>query len=165
MSADHDHHETPELLDPLELHIIDLLGELSASIAALCDDEVHEYPLAEFDQRLLLEHVQVIERYVLAQAAARAFPDRFRLIGEMAPRSEGASLPASNHSHDDSGHDHDHDDSSHEHHVADPAAAREAHSLGRAIIGEHPWEQDHEHGDGHSHADEWEWEPIGPEGA
>lgn len=164
----------------LELHIIELLRELTAAIGALCDDgDEEELPLAEFDQRLLLEHVQVIERYVLAQAAGRLMPEQFRLIGRPLP---GAALgeppsnrPAGNDSsalgrdlHEGShgpSHDHPHPHEpgpSHEHHVADPVAAREAHRQGRAIIGEHPWEQGHSHDD--SHPDEWEWEPIDPRG-
>jgi hypothetical protein len=154
------------------LHILDLVGELTAAIGALCNEE-GEFPLAEFDQRLLLEHAQIIERYILAQAGARAFPGRFRLLGNVAPSGDGTQNQLHEDGHErsrgvDSGHHHPHDhgDTSQsgvsEHHVADPESAREAHRLGRAIIGEHPWEQEHEHGDGHTHADEWDWEPISP---
>lgn len=147
------------LLSPLEEHIVELVSELSAAIADLvADDDDDSLPLAEFDQRLLLEHAQVISRYVLAQAAARAFPDRYRLIGRSVPsRTNGHEAPRV---------EVPHVAGNHQHHVADAMTARAAHESGRAIIGEHPWahdhdhDHDHEHGDGHAHADEWEWEPI-----
>ena len=153
MGTEHDHLEP--LLSPLEQHIVEIVAELSAAIAELAVEDDEVLPLAEFDQRLLLEHAQVISRYVLAQAAARAYPDRYRLIGRAVP-----ARGPDRHDHHDDG---EHDEGTHQHHVADPASARAAHKSGRAIIGEHPWEQDHEHGDAHSHADEWEWEPIDEE--
>ncbi|HUY07121.1 MAG TPA: hypothetical protein VMU99_07675 [Acidimicrobiales bacterium] len=141
------------LLTPLEQHIVEIVAELSGAIAELAPGGDETLPLAEFDQRLLLEHAQIISRYILAQAAARAYPGRFRLIGHASP-STGRDVE---HEHHDG---HEHNDGTHQHHVADPASARAAHKSGRAIIGEHPWEHDHEHGDGHGHADEWEWETI-----
>lgn len=157
------HHED-ELLSPLELHILDLCAELATAIAGLVGDDDSIDPLGEFDQRLLLEHTQLIERYVLAQAGARAYPERFRQIGRSVPGTTTNShdpehAHSVHHEHDDdTGHDHDH--SGEQHLVADPSAARETHRQGRAIIGEHPWGHDHEHSDDHNHADEWEWEPI-----
>jgi hypothetical protein len=154
MGADHNHDD--ELLTPLEQHIVELIEELSAAIGALGGDDDELFPLAEFDQRLLLEHAQTIQRYVLAQAAARAYPGRYRLIGSASPRAESGN-PDRDHA------DHEHDDTTHRHYVADPAAAREAHRQGRAVIGEHPWEHEHDHDDEHSHADEWEWETLAQE--
>ena len=151
MGKEHEHLDP--LLSPLEQHIVEIVAELSAAIAELAVEDDETLPLAEFDQRLLLEHAQVISRYVLAQAAARAYPNRYRLIGRAVPTSRDAR-PTEPHD------GHEHHDGTHQHHVADPAAAQAAHESGRAIIGEHPWEHDHEHGDGHGHADEWEWEPI-----
>lgn len=153
MGKKHDHVEP--LLSPLEEHIVEIVAKLSAAIAELATEDDEALPLAEFDQRLLLEHAQVISRYVLAQAAARAYPDRYRLIGRAVP-TKGTDRDG----HQD---DHEHHEGTHQHHVADPTAARAAHSSGRAIIGEHPWQHDHEHGDSHGHADEWEWESIGEE--
>lgn len=154
MGTEHDHLEP--LLSPLERHIVEIVAELSSAIAELAVEDDLALPLAEFDQRLLLEHAQIIARYVLAQAAARAYPDRYRLIGHAVPTTGGSD-------HRDPHGDHDHHQGTHQHHVADPAAARQAHQSGRAIIGEHPWEHDHEHGDGHGHVDEWEWESIDEE--
>jgi hypothetical protein len=170
-------------LSSIERRIVALVDELTALISEFVEENDEDSPLGEFDQRVLLEHAQIIERYVLAQAAARAFPDRYRLIGQPAPGWSGVTAdvdasdsshahpvgrgPHTEHDHDeDHGHlhdessDHAHGPGSHQHHVADKDAAREAHRSGRAIIGEHPWEQEHAHDDGHDHADEWEWEPI-----
>ena len=169
--ASENQHGSTEPLTPLEIHIVQLLQELSAAIGMLCeeDSDEEEFPLAEFDQRLLFEHVQVIERYVLAQAAARLAPERFRLIGRSQPGADRTrsdeSVESDGHTHsdghervDDHGHPHEHGDEIHLHHVADPEAARDAHRQGRAIIGEHPWEHGHE--EGHAHPDEWAWEPF-----
>ncbi len=157
MSKEHENLEP--LLSPLEQHIVEIVAELSAAIAELAIEDDETLPLAEFDQRLLLEHAQVISRYVLAQAAARAYPNRYRLIGRAVPTSKDAA-PTDRHDGHEHHDDHAHHEGTHQHHVADRAAAEAAHRSGRAIIGEHPWEKDHEHGDAHGHADEWEWEPI-----
>ena len=73
MGDNDEHGDQHELLSPLEAHIIDLCTELTACIAGLVGDDETEFPLAgEFDQRLLLEHTQIIEALrVLAQAASR----------------------------------------------------------------------------------------------
>lgn len=65
-----------------ELHAIDLTVDLWNTLVGIVGrDESRAGDLAE-----LAGHIHVIQRSVMAQAAARAYPDKFRLLGEVIPR-------------------------------------------------------------------------------
>lgn len=66
-----------DLLTPEELLAVGLAAELANTLSLIVDQgrtRVH-------DLNELLAHVHAIQHAVMAQAAARAYPDRFRLLG------------------------------------------------------------------------------------
>jgi len=70
------------LLSSEEMEALDLTGKL----ASLCRRIVGDGPEAVLDWNELAGHIHVVQRTILAQAAARAFPGEFRLLGADAPR-------------------------------------------------------------------------------
>ena len=69
---------TDELLTELEHSTIDLLGMVYANIVRISgkSEKVRKFDLAE-----VALHVHNLQHMVMAQAASRAYPDRYRLIG------------------------------------------------------------------------------------
>lgn len=67
-----------ELLTEAEHRVMELTGELWATLGAVIGngrtrpDDLHEAAL----------HIHAIQNMVLAQAAARGYPDRYRLLGQ-----------------------------------------------------------------------------------
>ena len=92
-----------ELLTPVEHELIELLGRcarLFADIALHPDDTIYlddedddmERPVVAWDQGVATDDVQEavdkihqLQHAVAAQAAARAYPDRYRLLGARLP--------------------------------------------------------------------------------
>lgn len=73
------------LLTPNEQEAISLAGRLAGLFSAIIGD-AHT---REDDTREVVHHVHAIQNAVLAQAAARAYPDTYRLMGESFYDAEG----------------------------------------------------------------------------
>lgn len=69
--------EESELLSPAELEAMDLTAALWTVLNEIAADGVARYG----DLTELAAHVHAIQHAVLAQAAGRAYPARFRLMG------------------------------------------------------------------------------------
>lgn len=61
-----------------EVAAVEQLGALAGMLGAIVADG----PTREADLRELIGHVHALQAYVLGQAAARVYPDLFRLLGE-----------------------------------------------------------------------------------
>lgn len=75
----------PEFLTPVEREAIKVAGRL----AALCAEIAGHEHTRDDDLREIVLHVHAIQNAVLAQAAARAYPDTYRLMGESFYDAEG----------------------------------------------------------------------------
>lgn len=69
---------TAELLTLEEKHAIAMAAQLASFLAI---DVVEDGPTREDDLNELLVHIHAIQNAVLAQAAARAYPGRYRRLG------------------------------------------------------------------------------------
>lgn len=72
---------TPPFLTPAEHQAVDLTGQLWNLLVSIVGDD----PARKGDLRELSVHVHGIQNAVLAQAAARAYPGRYRLLGKTLP--------------------------------------------------------------------------------
>lgn len=64
-------------LTELEFHALDLTAQLARAMAEITGNgSTRADDLREADS-----HVHAIQHMIMAQAAARAYPDRFRLLG------------------------------------------------------------------------------------
>lgn len=54
---------------------------LSGELANACHRIIGDGPTAEHDWAEMASHIHVIQHAVMAQAAARAYPDEYRLLG------------------------------------------------------------------------------------
>lgn len=72
-----------ELLTPAEHRALEMAGQLFSLIA---DKVIRSERTGPGDERELLHHIHAIQHMVMAQAAARAYPDRYRLLGDLVPR-------------------------------------------------------------------------------
>lgn len=70
-----------QLLTVEELSAITLTSRLASSLALIVDYG----PTRINDLNELLAHVHAIQHTIMAQAAARAYPDQFRLLGHPRP--------------------------------------------------------------------------------
>lgn len=68
----------PHLLTEYEKLALDLTAQLATTLGGI----VGGGPTRAGDLNELLAHVHVIQNAVMAQAAARAYPGRFRLLGQ-----------------------------------------------------------------------------------
>lgn len=66
------------MLSGPEFEAMDLTAQLANKLAEV----VGHGPSRDADLAELVHHVHCIQRAVLAQVAARQFPDKFRLLGE-----------------------------------------------------------------------------------
>lgn len=71
----------PGLLTEREQDAIDKAGSLWGDLCAI----VGEGPTRDADLAELIPHIHAIQHTVMAQAAARAYPDRLRLLGLTLP--------------------------------------------------------------------------------
>ncbi len=69
-------------LTAAELRAMDITAEL---VNVMCNDVIGHGLTREADVREFVAHVHVIQQAILAQAAGRAYPERFRLLGEIIP--------------------------------------------------------------------------------
>ena len=67
-----------DLMTELEHNTVELLGKVSRNITQIAgrSERVRSFDLAE-----AVLHIHSLQHMVMAQAAARAYPDRYRLIG------------------------------------------------------------------------------------
>lgn len=70
-----------EMLTELEHEAMDLTAQLSRTMRAIIGDGL----AAEGDVAEMVAAVHVLQRMILSQAAARAYPDRYRPLGGNAP--------------------------------------------------------------------------------
>jgi hypothetical protein len=83
--------DTAGPLTDTELRLLDLTGQVAAALRQViyADDDVSgrcsDETVAAADWGEAAHAVHVIQRAVMAQAAARAYPDRFRLLGRAHP--------------------------------------------------------------------------------
>lgn len=68
-------------LNPLEIEAILLSGKLANMVGKIVGNDVsREHDLGE-----LAHHIHVIQRYIMSNAAARAYPDLCRALGQTIP--------------------------------------------------------------------------------
>lgn len=68
------------LLTEEEKSLVDLISDVSRSFGTI----VGNGPTREHDLREMVFHVHALQNMVLAQAAARAYPELYRVMGESA---------------------------------------------------------------------------------
>lgn len=68
----------PELLTDAEHEVIDLLGQ---AWTVICEQVVAAEASAGEDLREIMHHLHAVQNAVLANAAARAYPEKYRLMG------------------------------------------------------------------------------------
>lgn len=66
------------LLTAQELELVDLLGRCATDFSGLVGDG----PSRTGDLTEFVHHIHACQNQLLAQAAARAYPDHFRLLGD-----------------------------------------------------------------------------------
>lgn len=66
-----------ELLTPTEKEIVELLGQAASKFRRI----VGPYPHGEHDVAEFVHHIHACQQAVLSQAAGRAYPDTYRLMG------------------------------------------------------------------------------------
>lgn len=77
MTTDHPRTTDRPLLSDDEHRAVELAGELWNLLSRVVDDG----PTRDADLRELIAHVHAIQHTVMAQAAARAYPDTYRPLG------------------------------------------------------------------------------------
>lgn len=82
--------EDDDLLSEDEHYAMGLTGELADVLGRI----VGQGCTREADLAEACSHIHVIQHMVLAQAAARAYPDQYRLLGEVLPEHVRAELAA-----------------------------------------------------------------------
>ena len=78
------------LLTPAEHAALDITRMLAASMATIVADNS---PFTRADWAEFSTHLHAIQHMIMAQAAARAYPDKYRLLG-------GADKPVTKHARD-----------------------------------------------------------------
>lgn len=77
-----------DLMTPAEHRAMDLTVEL---VNLICHDIIGHGPTRTGDINELVGDIHAVQRTILKQAAARAYPDRYRLLGgEVGMREEAA---------------------------------------------------------------------------
>lgn len=67
-----------ELLTDLERHALDLTGELAGLFGEIVGPESSR----DGDLTEIVSAIHILQRYLMSQAAARAYPDQYRALGE-----------------------------------------------------------------------------------
>lgn len=86
-----------ELLTPAEHDAVAMAGELWNLLTGIVGDG----PAREGDLRELIGHVHAIQQAVMKQAAARAYPEMYRLLGGHPAGTRESKLQIWNHDHGD----------------------------------------------------------------
>ena len=85
--------DPPPLLTPREREAVQKAGDLWGDLCAIVGDG----PTRDADLAELIVHVHAIQHAVMSQAAGRAYPSEFRLLGSVippeAPSGSGAGSP------------------------------------------------------------------------
>lgn len=79
-----------EVLTDDEHEALDLLAEAGRLLRTICGTG----PTADDDWNELAGHLHAVQRTVAAQAAARAYPARYRLLGEAFAHQDATEPPA-----------------------------------------------------------------------
>jgi hypothetical protein len=74
------------LLTEAEHRAIELTAEL---VNLVCTEVIGDGPSRTGDVREFAAHVHAIQQQILSQAAARAYPDRYRLLGRSLTSESG----------------------------------------------------------------------------
>ncbi len=69
---------SPELMTDDEQYAMELMSKFAGVMRRIIGDA---YPVAQSDWSEAAGHIHNLQRMVMSQAAARAYPDRFRLLG------------------------------------------------------------------------------------
>lgn len=72
---------TPELLTDDEKRALELTGELANLFSRIIGSE----PSGVGDTNEMVGHIHVLQRMLMSQAAARAYPEEYRLLGGSVP--------------------------------------------------------------------------------
>lgn len=75
-------------MTPLEHKAMEQLSELWTTLCQVVDDG----PSRDGDLQELIGHVHALQRAVMAQAAARDFPEKYRLLGAQPPSRRKVNL-------------------------------------------------------------------------
>jgi hypothetical protein len=68
-----------DLLTAAELRAMDITVDL---VNVMCQEVIGHGPTRQHDVGEFVAHVHCIQQAILSQAAGRAYPDRFRTLGE-----------------------------------------------------------------------------------
>lgn len=77
-------------LNPLEHRIIDLLADVATAFGVV----IGHGPSRDGDVAEMVHHVHALQRMAMAQAAGRAHPDLYRLLGETLGTNHITERPA-----------------------------------------------------------------------
>ena len=67
-----------ELMTETEHRVVEMMGEVWNLI---CTEVIGHGPSREGDLEEIIHHIHAIQRTMMKQAAARAYPNRYRLLG------------------------------------------------------------------------------------
>jgi hypothetical protein len=75
----------PVTMTQREHELVDAITMLMPKFAEVirADEETRDEALVQSDLREVANHIHALQDKVLAQAAARAYPDRYRLMGRV----------------------------------------------------------------------------------
>lgn len=71
------------LLAPAELRAMDITVDL---VHVVCQEIIGRGPTRAADINEFVMHIHCVQQTILSQAAGRAYPDRFRLLGTVIPK-------------------------------------------------------------------------------
>ena len=79
-----------EMLTPAEMRALDITVDL---LHLICKEVIGRGPTRDNDVREFVRHVRIIQQAILSQAAGRAYPQRFRTLGEVIERATDLVQP------------------------------------------------------------------------
>lgn len=71
-------HRIDNMLTPDELRALDLITDVANMMGRIVGDG----PMRDYDMNELALHIHALQRDIMKQAAARAYPSKFRLLGQ-----------------------------------------------------------------------------------
>lgn len=66
-----------QFLTSAEQEVLEITGDLTNKIC----DIIGNGPQSSYDKNEIISHIHAIQRTIMAQAAARAYPNKYRLLG------------------------------------------------------------------------------------
>ena len=79
-----------EMLTPAEMRAMDITVDL---VHVMCKEVIGRGPTRDNDVREFVHQVHIIQQAILSQAAGRAYPQRFRTLGEVIERATDLVQP------------------------------------------------------------------------